>query len=158
MIFSPTVHFIFVSKKKIMIKNDQSPKLLTNIGEKIIYNLACSALRFILNSFLPDKIKDSDHPGFPAPKPLSLQPGLTSTRGTIPQPVPSLVPSHPGKHHLVAPGGIHGAVASAAVSQRTGESSWLMWQRGQGQEREGPLELGLRSPGKVGELKRDSHR
>ncbi|XP_029697786.1 genetic suppressor element 1-like isoform X1 [Takifugu rubripes] len=105
-----------------------------------------------------DKIKDSDHPGFPAPKALSLQPGLTSTRGTIPQPVPSLVPSHPGKHHLVAPGGIHGTVASAAVSQRTGESSWLMWQRGQGQEREGPLELGLRSPGKVGELKRDSHR
>lgn len=158
MIFSPTTLFLLV-KKKIMTKNDRSPKLLTNIGGKRSF-ITTHVLPWdsFKKLFLPDKIKDSDHPGFPAPKPLSVQPGLTSTRGTIHQPVPSLVSSHPGKHHLVAPGGIHGAVASATVSQRTGESSWLMWQRGQGQEREGPLELGLRSPGKVGELKRDSHR
>ncbi|CAF88603.1 unnamed protein product, partial [Tetraodon nigroviridis] len=43
------------------------------------------------------------------------------------------------------------------MSQRAGEASWLMWQRGQGQEREGPSELGLRSPGKVVELRRDGH-
>lgn len=114
-----------------------------------------------LNSFLPDKSKDSEHPGFPVPKPLSLQHGLSSTRGAITQPVPSLVPSHPGKHHAAAAaaaGGIHSTTASGAMSQRTGESPWLMWPQGQGQEREGPLELGLRSPGKVAELRRDGHR
>lgn len=111
-----------------------------------------------LNSFLPDKNKEPEHPGFPAPKPLSLQHGINSTRGTIPQLVPNLVPSHPGKHHAAAAGGIHSTAASAAMSQRTGESSWLMWQRGQGKEREGPLELGLRSPGKAVELRRDGHR
>uniref|UniRef100_H3C8Z7 Gse1 coiled-coil protein n=1 Tax=Tetraodon nigroviridis TaxID=99883 RepID=H3C8Z7_TETNG len=103
-----------------------------------------------LNSFPPDKSKDSEHPGFPAPKPLSLPHGLSSSRGTVPQLVPSLVSSHPA-------GALHGPAAPAAMSQRAGEASWLMWQRGQGQEREGPSELGLRSPGKVVELRRDGH-
>lgn len=105
-----------------------------------------------------DKTKDSEHPGFPAPKSLSLQPGLNSSRGAIPQPVPSLVPSHLGKHHATTPGGIHGALAAAMMTQRTSETAWLTRQRGQGQEREGPLEMGLRSPGKGVELRRDSHR
>ncbi|CAG03381.1 unnamed protein product, partial [Tetraodon nigroviridis] len=109
-----------------------------------------------------DKSKDSEHPGFPAPKPLSLPHGLSSSRGTVPQLVPSLVSSHPGKHHAAAAaaagaGALHGPAAPAAMSQRAGEASWLMWQRGQGQEREGPSELGLRSPGKVVELRRDGH-
>ncbi|XP_028440374.1 genetic suppressor element 1-like isoform X1 [Perca flavescens] len=104
-----------------------------------------------------DKSKDFEHPGFPAPKPLSLQPGLHSSRGSIPHPVPSLVPSHLGKHHAAA-GGIHGALAAAMMTQRASEAAWLTRQRGQGQEREGPLEMGLRSPGKGAELRRDSHR
>ncbi|KAK9516817.1 hypothetical protein VZT92_024727 [Zoarces viviparus] len=104
-----------------------------------------------------DKTKDSEHPGFPAPKPLSLQPGLHPSRGSIPHPVPSLVPSHLGKHHAAA-GGIHGALAAAMMTQRASEAAWLTRQRGQGQEREGPLEMGLRSPGKGAELRRDGHR
>ncbi|XP_044049648.1 genetic suppressor element 1-like isoform X2 [Siniperca chuatsi] len=108
-----------------------------------------------------DKTKDSEHLGFPAPKPLSLQPGLHSSRGSIPHPVPSLVPSHLGKHHAAAAaaaGGIHGALAAAMMTQRASEAPWLTRQRGQGQEREGPLEMGLRSPGKGVEPRRDSHR
>ncbi|XP_029289196.1 genetic suppressor element 1-like [Cottoperca gobio] len=104
-----------------------------------------------------DKIKDSEHPGFPAPKHLSLQSGLHSSRGSIPHPVPSLVPSHLGKHHAAA-GGIHGALAAAMMTQRASEAAWLTRQRGQGQEREGPLEMGLRSPGKGVELRRENHR
>ncbi|KAF3688936.1 Genetic suppressor element 1 [Channa argus] len=104
-----------------------------------------------------DKPKDSDLPGFPVPKPMPLQPGLHSSRGSIPHPVPSLVPSHLGKHHAAA-GGIHGALAATMMPQRTNEEAWLTRQRGQGQEREGPLELGLRSPGKAAETRRDSHR
>ncbi|TMS04993.1 Genetic suppressor element 1 [Larimichthys crocea] len=56
-------------------------------------------------------------------------------RGTIPHPVPSLVPSHMGKHHAAA-GGIHGALAAAMMTQRASEAAWLTRQRGQGQERE----------------------
>uniref|UniRef100_A0A3Q3IQI0 Genetic suppressor element-like domain-containing protein n=1 Tax=Monopterus albus TaxID=43700 RepID=A0A3Q3IQI0_MONAL len=103
-----------------------------------------------------------EHPGFPAPKPLLLQPGLHSSRASIPHPVPSLVPSHLGKHHAAAAaataGGIHGALAATIMTQRTGDEAWLTRQRGQGQDREGPLELGLSSPGKGMEPRRDSHR
>ena len=79
--------------------------------------------------------------------------------------MPSLVPSHLGKHHAAAAaaaaasaGGIHGALAAAMMTQRASEAAWLTRQRGQGQEREGPLEMGLRSPGKGLELRRDGHR
>uniref|UniRef100_A0A3Q3WPR9 Genetic suppressor element-like domain-containing protein n=1 Tax=Mola mola TaxID=94237 RepID=A0A3Q3WPR9_MOLML len=99
-----------------------------------------------------------EHPSFPAPKPLSLQPGFNSSRGTIPQSVPSLVPSHLGKHHTVAAGGVHGALTAAGMTQRTSDTAWLARQRGQGQERESPLEKDLRSPGKGMDLRRDSHR
>ncbi|KAM3609683.1 uncharacterized protein V6R79_018466 [Siganus canaliculatus] len=105
----------------------------------------------------PDKTKESDLPGFPAPKPLSLQHSLHSSRGSIPHPVPSLVPSHLGKHHA-APGGIHGALTAAMMNQRASEAAWLTRQRGQGPDRDVPLELGLRSPGKGVELRRDNHR
>ena len=111
----------------------------------------------MVSTVSPDKSKDSEHPGFPAPKHLPLQPGLHSSRGSIPHPVPSLVPSHLGKHHAAA-GGIHGALAAAMMTHRASEAAWLTRQRGQGQEREGPLEMGLRSPGKGAELRRDSHR
>ncbi|KAK2842145.1 hypothetical protein Q5P01_012345 [Channa striata] len=104
-----------------------------------------------------DKPKDSELPCFPAPKPMPLQPSLHSSRGSIPHPVPSLVPSHLGKHHA-ASGGIHGSLAATMMPQRTNEEAWLTRQRGQAQEREGPLELGIRSPGKVAEPRRDSHR
>ncbi|XP_056273582.1 genetic suppressor element 1-like isoform X2 [Pseudoliparis swirei] len=104
-----------------------------------------------------DKTKDSEHTGFPAPKPLSLPPGIHPSRGSIPHPVPSLVPSHLGKHHA-ASGGMHGALAAAMMTQRASEAAWLTRQRGQGQEREGPLEMGLRSPGKGVEQRRDNHR
>lgn len=105
-----------------------------------------------------DKPKDSEHLGFPAPKPLPLQTGLHPSRASIPHPVPSLVPSHLGKHHAAATGGIHGALAAAMMTQRAGEEAWLTRQRGQGQEREGPLELGVRSPGKGVDLRRDFHK
>ncbi|XP_029379382.1 genetic suppressor element 1-like isoform X2 [Echeneis naucrates] len=107
-----------------------------------------------------DKHKDSEHPAFPAPKPHLLQTGIHSSRGSIPHPVPSLVPSHLGKHHssAAAAGGVHGAVAAAMMTQRVSEEAWLARQRGQGQEREGPLELGLRSPGKGRDPRRDIHR
>lgn len=124
----------------------------------------CAALHSHNNScfpnstVFPDKNKDSEHPGFPAPKPLSLQPSLSSSRSAISQPVPSLVPSHLGKHHAAPAGGLHGALAAAMMSQRTSETAWFTRQRGQGQEREGLLEMGLRSPGKGVELRRDSHR
>lgn len=104
-----------------------------------------------------DKPKDLDHPVFPAPKPMPLQTGLHHSMGSIPHPVPSLVPSHLGKHHAAA-GGIHGALAAVMMTQRASEEGWLTRQRGQGQEREGPPELGLRSPGKGMEPRRDSHR
>ncbi|XP_078478434.1 LOW QUALITY PROTEIN: genetic suppressor element 1-like [Lampetra planeri] len=103
-----------------------------------------------------DKVKESEH--FSAPKPLPLNPGLHSSRGSVPPPLPSLVPSHLGKHHAVTGGGIHGALASAMMTHRANEEVWLKRQRDQGQEREGPMELGLRSPGKGAELRRDSHR
>ncbi|XP_041853483.1 genetic suppressor element 1-like isoform X2 [Melanotaenia boesemani] len=106
----------------------------------------------------PDKTKDSDQQGFPAPKPPSLQPGLPSSRASVPHPVPSLLPSHLGKHRSAASGGIHGALAAAMMTQRAGEEAWLTQQRVQRQEREGPLEVGLRSPGKGVELKRENHR
>jgi len=109
------------------------------------------------SSVSPDKTKDSEHTGFPAPKPLSLPPGIHPSRGSIPHPVPSLVPSHLGKHHA-ASGGMHGALAAAMMTQRASEAAWLTRQRGQGQEREGPLEMGLRSPGKGVEQRRDNHR
>ncbi|XP_040024643.1 genetic suppressor element 1-like isoform X1 [Gasterosteus aculeatus] len=105
-----------------------------------------------------DKTKDSEHPCFPAHIPMSLQPGLHPSRGSIPHPVPNLVPSHLGKHHAAAAGGIHGALAAAMMTQRASEAAWLTRQRGQGNERDAPLEMGLRSPGKGMELKRDSHR
>ncbi|KAM4619517.1 genetic suppressor element 1-like [Polymixia lowei] len=105
-----------------------------------------------------DKPKEPDHPGLPAPKPMSLQPGLHPSMGSIPHSVPSLVPSHMGKHHAAAAGGIHGALAAAMLTQRANEEGWLARQRKQGQEREGPPELGLRSPGKGAELRRDGHR
>ncbi|XP_071776383.1 genetic suppressor element 1-like [Centroberyx gerrardi] len=108
-----------------------------------------------------DKLKEPDHPGLAAPKPLSLQPGLHPSMGSIPHPVPSLVPSHLGKHHAAAAaaaGGIHGALAAAMMTQRASEEGWLTRQRRPGQEREGPLELGLRSPGKGAEPRRDGHR
>uniref|UniRef100_A0A3Q1FU35 Gse1 coiled-coil protein n=1 Tax=Acanthochromis polyacanthus TaxID=80966 RepID=A0A3Q1FU35_9TELE len=104
-----------------------------------------------------DKTKDSEHPAFPAPKPLPLQPGLHSSRGSVPHPVPSLLPSHLGKHHAAASGGLHGALAAAMMTQRASEEVWLSRQRGQGPEREGPLELGLRSSGKGAEPRRDVH-
>ncbi|KAM3836127.1 genetic suppressor element 1-like, partial [Diretmus argenteus] len=104
-----------------------------------------------------DKLKEPDHPGLPVPKPLSLPPGLHPSMNSIPHPVPSLVPSHMGKHHAAA-GGIHGALAAAMMTQRANEEGWLARQRRQGQEREGPLELGLRSPGKGAESRRDGHR
>ncbi|XP_034540837.1 genetic suppressor element 1-like [Notolabrus celidotus] len=103
-----------------------------------------------------DKTKDSEHLGFTTPKPLSVQPNLHSSRGSIPHPVPSLVPSHLGKHHTAAAGGIHGALAAAMMTQRASESVWLARQRGQ--DREGPMEMGLRSPGKGVEQRRDTHR
>ncbi|KAM9854688.1 genetic suppressor element 1-like [Aulostomus maculatus] len=105
-----------------------------------------------------DKPKESEHAGFSALKPLPLNPGLHSSRGSIPHSMPSLVPSHLGKHHAVAGAGIHGALASAMMTQRANEEAWLTRQRSQGQEREGPMELCLRSPGKGVEPRRDSHR
>ncbi|XP_034032590.1 genetic suppressor element 1-like isoform X2 [Thalassophryne amazonica] len=104
----------------------------------------------------PDKPKEPEHLGFQAPKPLPLQPGLHPPRSSIPHPVPSLVPAHLGKHHPSSVGGIPGALATAMMTQRVSEEAWLIRQRGQGQERESPLELGLRSPGKVVESRRDS--
>lgn len=106
----------------------------------------------------PDKLKDSEHPAFPAPKPLPLQTGHHSSRGSIPHAVPSLVPSHLGKHYAAAAGGIHGALAAAMTTQRASEEAWLTRHRVQGQEREGMLERGLRSPGKGMDPRRDIHR
>ncbi|XP_041652245.1 genetic suppressor element 1-like isoform X2 [Cheilinus undulatus] len=103
-----------------------------------------------------DKSKESERSGFPAPKPLSLQPGLHSSRGSIPHPVPNLVPSHLGKHEPAAAGAIHGALTAAMMTQRANEAAWLTRQRGL--EREGPFEMGLRSPGKGVEPRRDAHR
>ncbi|XP_034442949.1 genetic suppressor element 1-like isoform X2 [Hippoglossus hippoglossus] len=106
-----------------------------------------------------DKLKDSEHPSFQAQKPL--QTGLHSSRGSIPHPVPNLMPSHLGKHHAAAAaaaGGLHGALAAAMTSHRANEEAWLSRQRVQGQERGGPMELGLRSPGKGLDSRRDIHR
>ncbi|XP_017261512.1 genetic suppressor element 1 isoform X2 [Kryptolebias marmoratus] len=103
-----------------------------------------------------DKNKESEHPSFPAPKPVPLQPGLHSSRASVPHPMPSLLPSHLGKHRASA--GIHGALAAAMMTQRAGDEAWFPRQRAQGQEREAPPEVGLRSPGKGVEPRRDSHR
>lgn len=107
---------------------------------------------------LPDKAKDSEHPaGFPAPKPLCLQPGLSCSRGVIPQPVPSLVPSHLGKHPAAASGGTQAALAASMMTQRGSESAWFSRQRPQ--ERDSLMELSLRSPAKGTDvLRRDNHR
>nr|XP_057931805.1 genetic suppressor element 1-like isoform X2 [Doryrhamphus excisus] len=93
-----------------------------------------------------DKPKESEPQGFPAHKPFPLN--LHSSRGSVPPPVPSLVPSHLGKHHTAPGGGIHGALASAMMTQRANEEAWLTRQRGH--DREGPTE------GK--EPRKDSHR
>lgn len=117
---------------------------------------AHSVLIFIV---FPDKHKDSELAGFQPRKPLPLQPGLHSSRGSVPHPVPSLVPSHLGKHNAAASAGsIHGALAATMMAQRTNEDVWLTRQRDQGQETDGPQEPGLRSPGKGMEPRRDSHR
>ncbi|XP_014873239.1 genetic suppressor element 1-like isoform X3 [Poecilia latipinna] len=105
-----------------------------------------------------DKTKDPDQLNFPGTKAVPLQPGLSSSRASVPLPVPSLLPAHLGKHRAVASGGIHEALAAAMMTQRASEEVWLARQRAQGQEREGPLEVGLRSPGKGAETRRDSHR
>ncbi|KAM4573187.1 genetic suppressor element 1-like isoform 1-T1 [Odontesthes bonariensis] len=107
---------------------------------------------------LADKTKDSDQQSFPAPKPLPHKPGLHSSRAPVPHPVPSLLPSHLGKHRAAASGGIHGALAAAMMTQRASEEAWLTHKLAQRQEREGSLELGVRSPGKGVELRRDNHR
>ncbi|XP_054589123.2 genetic suppressor element 1 isoform X1 [Nothobranchius furzeri] len=105
-----------------------------------------------------EKSKDSDHPGFPAAKPVHLQPGLHTSRTSVPHPVTSLLPSHLGKHRAAASAGIHGALAAAMMTQRTSDEVWLARHRAHAQEREGPLEVGLRSPGKGLEPRRESHR
>ncbi|XP_038155908.1 genetic suppressor element 1-like isoform X1 [Cyprinodon tularosa] len=105
-----------------------------------------------------DKTKDLDQLSFPAPKPVPLQPGLSSSRASVPLPVPSLLPAHLGKQRAATSGGIHEALAAAMMTQRASEEVWLARQRAQGQEREGPLEVGLRSPGKGVEKARESHR
>lgn len=108
--------------------------------------------------FHPDKAKDSEHPaGFPAPKPLSLQPSLNPSRGVIPHPVPSLVPSHLGKHPAAASGGTQAALAASMMTQRGSEGAWFSRQRPQ--ERDSLMELSLRSPAKgMDVLRRDNHR
>ncbi|XP_057692586.1 genetic suppressor element 1-like isoform X1 [Corythoichthys intestinalis] len=68
-----------------------------------------------------DKAKESEHPSFPTHKPLPLN--LHSSRGSVPHPVPSLVPSHLGKHHATPP--IHGAQGSTVANQRAGEDAWM---------------------------------
>ncbi|XP_061896970.1 genetic suppressor element 1-like isoform X2 [Entelurus aequoreus] len=93
-----------------------------------------------------DQPKEAEPQGFPAHKPLPLN--FHSSRGSVPHPLPSLVPSHLGKHHAPPGGGIHGALASAMMSQRANEEAWLARQRGH--EREGPTE--------AKEPRRDGHR
>lgn len=107
---------------------------------------------------VPDKAKDSEHPGsYSALKPLNLQPGLNSSRGIIPHPVPSLVPSHLGKHHAAASGGTQAALAATMMTQRSSDSAWFSRQRLQ--ERDSLMELSLRSPTKGTDvLRRDNHR
>ncbi|KAM4553283.1 genetic suppressor element 1-like isoform 1-T1 [Fundulus diaphanus] len=105
-----------------------------------------------------DKTKEPDQLSFPAPKPVALQPGHSSSRASVPLPVPSLLPAHLGKHRAAASGGIHEALVAAMMTQRASEEVWLARQRTQGQERDGPLEVGLRSPGKGVETRRDGHR
>ncbi|KAM8862089.1 genetic suppressor element 1-like isoform 1-T1 [Synchiropus picturatus] len=94
-----------------------------------------------------DKAKDLEHSGFQPHKTLAVKPGLHPPRGSVPHPMPSLVPSHLGKHHAVAGSGFHGALAAAMMTKRAGEEQWLAPQRGQGQEMES---LG-------GESRRESH-
>ncbi|KAM9754469.1 genetic suppressor element 1-like isoform 2-T2 [Menidia menidia] len=106
----------------------------------------------------PDKSKDSDLQSFQASKAHALQPGLPPSMAPVPHQVPSLLPSHQGKHRGPASGGIHGALAAAMMTQRASEEAWLTQKRAQRQEREGMLEVGLRSPGKGVELRRDNHR
>ncbi|XP_051917592.1 genetic suppressor element 1-like isoform X1 [Hippocampus zosterae] len=70
-----------------------------------------------------DQAKESELPAFHVQKPMPLN--LHSSRGSIPHSVPSLVPSHPTKHHTApASGGVHGAVASAAMNVRASEEAW----------------------------------
>ncbi|KAJ3596224.1 hypothetical protein NHX12_002633 [Muraenolepis orangiensis] len=107
----------------------------------------------------PDKMKEQDHSSLPTQKPLSHQHGLQSSLGSIPYPVPSLVPSHMGKHQAATAAGLHGQLAAAMMSHRAGEEGWLSRQRRQERhEREGPPELCLRLPGKGAEPRRDTHR
>ncbi|XP_077424070.1 genetic suppressor element 1-like isoform X2 [Vanacampus margaritifer] len=71
-----------------------------------------------------DKSKESERPAFPTHKPLPLN--LQSSRGSVPHLVPSLVPSHLGKQHTApAGGGIHGALASAVMTQKVSEEAWM---------------------------------
>ncbi|XP_047207889.1 genetic suppressor element 1-like isoform X3 [Girardinichthys multiradiatus] len=105
-----------------------------------------------------DKTKDPDQLSFPTPKPVPLHPGLSSSRASVPPPVPSLLPAHLGKHRAAASGGIHEALAAAMMTQRASEEVWLARQQAHGQDRDCPLEVGLRSPGKGVEMRRDSHR
>ncbi|XP_061628537.1 genetic suppressor element 1-like isoform X2 [Phyllopteryx taeniolatus] len=71
-----------------------------------------------------DAAEESEHPAFLAHKPLPLS--LHSSRGSVPHPVPSLVPSHLGQHHA-APGGsgVHGALAPVAMTRRACEEAWM---------------------------------
>ncbi|XP_061138943.1 genetic suppressor element 1-like isoform X1 [Syngnathus typhle] len=61
-----------------------------------------------------DKAKESDLPSFLSHKPLP------SSRGSVPHLLPSLVPTHLGKHHVV--GGVNGA---AATTHRASEEAWM---------------------------------
>ncbi|XP_056455526.1 genetic suppressor element 1-like [Gadus chalcogrammus] len=107
----------------------------------------------------PDIVKEQDHPSLPTQKPLSHQHGLQSSLGSVPYPVPSLVPSHMGKHQAAPAAGLHGQLAAAMMSHRAGEEGWMSRQRRQERpEREGPSELCLRLPGKGAEPRRDMHR
>ncbi|XP_061532545.1 genetic suppressor element 1-like isoform X1 [Phycodurus eques] len=70
----------------------------------------------------PDAAEESEHPAFLARQPLPSN--LHSSGGSVPLPVPSLVPSHLGKHHA-APGGsgVHGALAPVAMTRRACEEA-----------------------------------
>ena len=106
-------------------------------------------------------MKEQDLPSLPTQKPLSHPPpGLQASLGSVPYPVPSLVPSHLGKHQGAAATGLHGQLAAAMMSHRAGEEGWLSRQRRQDrQEREGLSEPPcLRLPGKGAEPRRDTHR
>lgn len=94
--------------------------------------------RLTLNG--PEKAEESEHLGFTASKPLSLH----SSKGSVPHPVPSLIPSHVGKHH--------GALATAMMTRRLRDDLWLTRHRMQDRE------LDLCSPVKEAEPWRENHR